>query len=89
MCVGVVRGLSHRVFSRPIPTHIHLILQGEGVWGGMGCPEGTLGYCTRAQEAVSTKRKKKMGSPVAYNTRGTFLSQRMRHKDASGRATDK
>ena len=41
----------------------------------LGAPEGTLGYCTGAQEAVSTKRRKKFGASVAYKTIGTFLSQ--------------
>ena len=36
-------------------------------------PEGTLSYCTCAQEAVSTKRRKKFGLSVAYKTIGTFL----------------
>ena len=35
--------------------------------GGQGNrpPEGTLGYCTCAQEAVSTKRRKKIGLSMA------------------------
>ena len=40
-------------------------------------PEGTLGYVTCALAANSTKRRKKMGSSVAYKTIGTFLSQKM------------
>ena len=40
-----------------------------------GTPKGTLSYCTCAQEAVSTKRRKKFGSSVAYKTVGTFLSK--------------
>ena len=50
-------------------------------------PEGTLSYCTCAQEAVSTKRRKKFGSSVAYKTIGTFLSK-VRREDASGLATE-
>ena len=50
-------------------------------------PEGTLSYCTCAQEAVSTKRRKKFGSSVAHKTIGTFLSQ-VRREDASGLATE-
>ena len=58
------------------------------MWGGGGpAPEGTLSYCTCAQEAVSTKRRKKFGSSVAYKTIGTFLSK-VRHEDASGWATE-
>ena len=38
-------------------------------------PEGTLGYCTGAQVAGSTKRRKKNGSSVAYKTQGAFLPQ--------------
>ena len=37
-----------------------------------------LGNCTCAQEAVSTKRWKKMGSAVAYKTRGNPLSHTMK-----------
>ena len=51
-------------------------------------PEGTLGYVTCALAANSTKRRKKMGSSVAYKTIGTFLSQDKRHKDACGWATE-
>ena len=51
-------------------------------------PEGTL-YGTCAQVADSTKRRKKMGSSVAYKTIGTFLSQKMRLEDACGWATDR
>ena len=50
--------------------------------------ERTLGYCTCAQAAVSTKLRKKMGLSVAYKTRGTFLSQKMGHEDASGQVTN-
>ena len=50
-------------------------------------PEETLSYCTCAQEAVSTKRRKKFGSSVAYKTIGSFLSK-VRHEDASGLATE-
>ena len=39
-------------------------------------PEGAPGYCMCAQAAGSTKRRKKMGSSVAYKTIGTFLSKR-------------
>ena len=53
----------------------------------LGSPEGTLSYCTCAQEAVGTKRRKKFGSSVAYKTIGTFLSK-VRHEDASGWATE-
>ena len=60
----------------------------EAVPTGGGDPEGTLGYCTGAQEAVSTKHRKKMGSSVAYKTRGTFLSQNMRREDACGQSTE-
>ena len=45
-------------------------------------PEGTLGYVTCALAANSTKRRKKMGSSVAYKTIGTFLLQDKRHEDA-------
>ena len=38
-------------------------------------PEETLGYCTGAQEVVSTKCRKKFGSSMAYKTIGTFSSQ--------------
>ena len=51
-------------------------------------PEGTLGYVTCALAAVSTKRRKKMGSSVAYQTISTFLSQNMGHEDAFGWATE-
>ena len=47
-------------------------------------PEGTLGYVTCALAANSTKRRKKMGSSVAYKTIGTFLLQNKRHEDACG-----
>ena len=47
-------------------------------------PEGTLGYVTCALAANTTKRRKKMGSSVAYKTIGTFLSQNKRHEDACG-----
>ena len=43
-------------------------------------PEGTLGYCMGAQEAVSTKRRRKFGLSTAYKTIGTFLSQRREGK---------
>ena len=61
--------------------------------GGLGSkatpqPEGTLGYVTCALAANSTKRRKKMGSSVAYKTIGTFLSQNKRHEDACGWATE-
>ena len=46
-------------------------------------------YCTCAQAAVSTKCRKKIGSSVAYETIGTFLSQKMGREDASGLATDR
>ena len=52
-------------------------------------PEGTLGYVTCALVANTTKRRKKMGSSVAYKTIGTFLSQDKRHEDACGWATKK
>ena len=52
-------------------------------------PEGILGYVTCALAANSTKRRKKMGSSVAYKTIGTFLSQNMRHEDARGGGTDR
>ena len=51
-------------------------------------PERTLGYVTCALAANSTKRRKKMGSSVAYKTIGTFLSQNKRHEDACGWATE-
>ena len=51
-------------------------------------PEGTLGHVTCALAANSTKRRKKMGSSVAYKTIGTFLSQDKRHEDACGWATE-
>ena len=51
-------------------------------------PEGTLGYVTCALAANSTKRRKKMGSSVAYKTIGTFLSQNKRREDACGWATE-
>ena len=57
------------------------------VWG-TSPPEGTLGYVTCALAANSTKRRKKMGSSVAYKTIGTFLSQDKRHEDACGWATE-
>ena len=39
-------------------------------------PEGTLGYCTWAQEAISTKSaERNFGSSVAYKTIGAFPSQ--------------
>ena len=41
-----------------------------------------------ALAANSTKRRKKMGSSVAYKTIGTFLSQNMGHEDAYGWATE-
>ena len=47
------------------------------------------GYCTCAQEAISTKRRKKIGPSVAYKTRGTFLSQSMRQEDDHGEDTYK
>ena len=50
-------------------------------------PERTLGYVTCALAANSTKRRKKMGSSVAYKTIGTFLSQNMGQEDACGWAT--
>ena len=37
---------------------------------------------------TAQKRRKKMGSSVAYKTIGTFLSQNMRHEDACGWATE-
>jgi len=40
-------------------------------------PGGGLGYCTCAQKAIRTKRRKKIGSLVAQNTIGTSLSQEM------------
>ena len=51
-------------------------------------PEETLGYVACALAAGSTKRRKKMGSSVAYKTIGTFLSQNMGHEDACGWATE-
>ena len=61
---------------------------GESLEGAGGDPpEGTLGYVTCALAANSTKRRKKMGSSVAYKTIGTFLSQK-RHEDACGWATE-
>ena len=60
---------------------------GEGVQGEAPL-EGTLGYVACALAADSTKRRKKMGSSVAYKTIGTFLSQNMGHEDACGRATE-
>ena len=56
--------------------------------GSIDAPEGTLGYVTCALAANSTKRRKKMGSSVAYKTIGTFLSQNKRHEDACGWATE-
>ena len=50
-------------------------------------PEGTLCYCTCAQAAGSTKRRKNIGSSVAYKTRGTFSVTRVRHEDACGQST--
>ena len=47
----------------------------RGLHGHQTAPEGTLGYVTCALAANSTKRRKKMGSSVAYKTIGTFLSQ--------------
>ena len=49
---------------------------------------GTLGYCTCAQEAISTKRRTKIGSSVACKTRGIFLSQRVRQEDDHGEDTN-
>ena len=43
--------------------------------------------CARA--ANSAKLREKMGSSEAYKTMGTFLSQKMRQKDARVRATDR
>ena len=68
---GAVGDENHDVWDT---RHLHR-------WRGTGSsrsspPKGTLGYCTGAQEAVSTKRRKKFGSSVAYKTRGTFQSQR-------------
>ena len=37
---------------------------------------------------TAQKRRKKMGSSVAYKTIGTFLSQNIRHEDACGGATE-
>ena len=37
-------------------------------------PGGIPGYCICAQEVISTKRMKKVGSSVASQTIGTFLS---------------
>ena len=37
---------------------------------------------------TAQKRRKKMGSSVAYKTIGTFLSQNKRHEDACGWATE-
>ena len=51
--------------------------------GGGPAPEGMLSYCTWAQEAISTKRRKKFGSAVAYKTISTVVSQEG-HGDASG-----
>ena len=70
----------------------NVALQGTQGWRS-GCPipctppEGTLGYVTCALAADNTKRRKKMGSSVAYKTIGTFLSQNMGHEDARGWAT--
>ena len=47
---------------------------------GGGGGEGTLGY----QRQSAPSAEKNMGSSVAYKTRGTFLSQKMGHEDASG-----
>ena len=49
-------------------------------------------FCAMARvhrRQTAQKRRKKMGSSVAYKTIGTFLSQKMGHEDASGRATDR
>ena len=38
---------------------------------------------------AAQRAERKIGPSVAYKTTGTVLSQRMRHEDASGQATDK
>ena len=69
----------HSLASAPIHRrHMHNIAR--TILGPQTClwpvpPEGALGYCTCAQVAGSTKRRKKIGSSVAYKTTGTFLSQ--------------
>ena len=55
-----------------------------GHWSPFSHPKRTVGYCMCAPEAVNTKRRKQIGSSVAYKATGTFLSQRIRHEDTSG-----
>ena len=51
-------------------------------------PRRNSGLCHVCTGGNSTKRRKKMGSSVAYKTIGTFLSQDKRHEDACGWATE-
>ena len=81
--------MSARDASGSAPQHSHphnnTMSRNEQFWvDQVTPPEGTLGYVTCALAANSTKRRKKMGSSVAYKTIGTFLSQNKRHEDACG-----
>ena len=88
------RGSYHMLWARALP---HALGAGLTRSGRGSCrppctcdtPEGSPGHCTCAQAAISTKRRKKIGSAVAYRTRGTFPSERVRHDNASGQATHK
>ena len=51
-------------------------------------PEGTLGYCTWAQEAINTKAQKENGLGSGLQDQRSFSDTRVRHEDAGGQATD-
>ena len=72
-----------------IPQVVHWGWGGQGCIGKGGGTPKELGAIARVHGRRSAqKRRKKMGSSVAHKTRGTVLSQKMRHKDASGQATE-
>ena len=54
----------------------------------LNAPRRNSGLCHVCTGGNSTKRRKKLGSSVAYKTIGTFLSQDKRHEDACGWATE-
>ena len=52
-------------------------------------PEGAQAIAGAHKRRTAQKRRKKIGSSVAYKTRGKFLSQSMGQEDGHGKDTDK
>ena len=66
-------------------TRLHVSNNGDG---DGNAPKELWAMSRVHWRQTAQKRRKKMGSSVAYKTIGTFLSQNMGHEDACGWATE-